>query len=262
LATRQETFVVATNGASLKSDIGKDAMRKIIFALELGQSNLEIALLLLMVIVVAVLALPILGVNLNAIYCQVASGLGTVSAEGCMVGNQVLFSDDFAKTSGVWNFLTGNWQLCNGKLCALNGAENRAFANNAKCTDCTISVDSLLDKGNGYGIFFRTSGGANFNGYDFQYDPGYSGGQFIMRKWVNGTEIWPPFAATAAPPNYQWTGVERHVEVTTKGNVFTAKIDGKVVLTGQDSTYTSGQTGLRVWSPGQASFDNFKVTTP
>ena len=51
------------------------------------------------------------------------------------------------------------------------------------------------------------------------------------------------------------------LEVTTNGSSFTAKIDGQVVLTGTDSSYASGQAGVRVWSGGHASFDNVKVSS-
>lgn len=228
---------------------------------EHGQSNTEIALLLVMVAIAAIAVLPMVGVRLDAVFCQIVGGLGVNTGQGCALSNQVTFSDDFSKDAGLWNFLKGNWKLCNGRLCAASDTESRAFAKNSDGSDYTISADAILDKGNGYGIFFRASGGKNFNGYSFQYDPGYGGGKFIMRKWVNGTELWPPFATASPPSGYRWSGVERHVEITTSGNTFTAKIDGQTVLTGKDSTYTSGQAGLRVWTPSQASFDNFKVTT-
>jgi fructan beta-fructosidase len=231
------------------------------FARTHGQSNVEIALLLVMVALVAVVILPTVGVRLDTVICQVAGGFGMNTEQGCTVGSQVSFSDDFSKDAGQWDFLRGKWKFCSGRLCAASGSEYRAFAKNSDGADYTISADAILDKGNGYGIFFRASGGKKLNGYSFQYDPGYGGGKFIMRKWINGAEIWPPFATASPPPGYRWSGVERHVEVTTSGNTFTAKIDGQVVLTGKDSTYKSGQAGLRVRSPSQASFDNFKVTT-
>lgn len=227
-----------------------------------GQSYVEVGLLLVMIALVLILVLPLVGVRLDAMLCQVVGAFGGNTSNGCALISRVLASDDFGANSGLWNFLTGSGQLCDGRLCASTSNEFRAMMSGSQAGDSTIGVDATLMKGNGYGIFFRASEGVRFNGYTFQYDPGYGGGQFIMRKWVNGTEIWPPFATASPPANYQWTNVQRHVEVTTQGNTFTAKIDGQVVLTGKDSTYASGQAGLRTWSGSQASFDNFKVTSP
>lgn len=229
---------------------------------QIGQSNIEVALLLVMVVVVALVILPIVGVQLDVILCRIVGVLGVNLGEGCTLGSRVVFNDEFAKNTGLWDYLAGMFQLCDGRLCNATSAEHRAMAKGTQGTDYTVSVDAQLDKGNGYGIFFRASEGKNFNGYSFQYDPGYGGGQFIMRKWVNGTEIWPPFAAATPPSNYQWRGTERHVDVLVKGDTFTAKVDGQVVLVGKDASYANGQAGLRVWTGGQASFDNFKVTMP
>jgi hypothetical protein len=98
------------------------------------------------------------------------------------------------------------------------------------------------------------------NGYSFQYDPGYYPGSFIFRKWVNGREIATPFAVSKAP-GFDWYSAPRDVRVVVKGDTFTAYVDGQPVLTAQDSTYTSGGTGLRTWDSTQVCFDQFGLNS-
>ncbi|MBI5304027.1 MAG: DUF1080 domain-containing protein [Chloroflexi bacterium] len=228
---------------------------------QIGQSNVEVALLLVMVAVVSMLILPVVGVRLDGVFCQVVGVFSANAGKGCALAPSVIFSDDFSKDSAGWSFLNGKWRLCDGRLCAGPSGEFRALAKGSNAKDYTVSVDALLNKGSGYGLFFRASGDKKINGYSFQYEPGSGKGQFIMRKWVNGAQVYPPIATAKPPANYQWTNTPRHVDLTVKGNTFTAKIDGQTVLVGKDATYSSGQAGLRVWS-SQASFDNFKVTAP
>jgi Flp pilus assembly pilin Flp len=235
------------------------------FSNQRGQANVEVALLLVMVAIVSVLILSVVGVRLDSLFCTIVSGVSGGKGQTCGLAltQGTLFSDDFSKNSNAWNWWMGNWELCDGRLCTKDSNEHRAIAKGTDGKDYTISVDAVLESGKGYGIFFHASGSNDkLNGYTFQYDPGYGGGQFIMRKWVNGYEMSPPIAAASAPVNYKWNDVQRNVQVVAQGDTYTAKIDGQTILVGKDSTYTSGQAGLRVWYPSEANFDNFKVTTP
>jgi fructan beta-fructosidase len=196
------------------------------------------------------------------------SGAGSTGAAASAAANSPLFSDKFnsaSDTKNKWSFEGSAWTIQNSALWAgQNGPttdENRALANmDSTATDYVVSVDAKLTAGNGYGVFFRVTGdAATLDGYSFQYDPGYGGGQFIMRKFVNGYEMWPPFAAVAAPAGFNWDNANRHMEVTVQGSTFTARIDGQTVLVGSDRTYAMGGTGLRVWAGGQVRFNNFTV---
>lgn len=175
-----------------------------------------------------------------------------------------IFVDTFdgKKIASIWSQLGNSWSVQGNKLRVghpqpANG-EHRLLANHAPVSDFVLSVDAHLIQGNGYGLFFRVSG-ETLNGYSFQYDPGYQGGQFIVRKWVNGYELWPPIAAAAAPKQ-DWYGGNHNVTLKVQGNSFAAMLDDVVVLTGQDSTYQTGITGLRTWYGGKATFDNYTVT--
>lgn len=227
-----------------------------------GLGMMEYGLLLTAVTLAAVAGLSLFGSQVNDLLCRTAAGMGAV--ESCY---DFLFTDDFSQGMDKWVSFTGkddHWTLTEGanpELCYTGQSDDTLLADNSVGSDYIVFTDANLNQGSGYGVFFRSSKNENgrIQGYTFQYDPGYRGGQFIMRKWINGYELWPPFAAASPPSGYDWHDVERQVEVHVEGNTFTAVMDGDEVLVGKDDTYTEGGAGLRVWSSGNACFDNFSV---
>lgn len=237
-------------------------MKQFRFTNQQGQGLPEYALLITAVALTVIGILSLLGVQVSDIFCQVAEGVG-----GESVCNSLLFFDDFSDGLLNWRSLNNDnkrWKPTNDddpELCYRGKGNDQLLANGGEGSDYTVSVDADISGGNGYGVYFRASENENgqIQGYTFQYDPGYEGGQFIMRKWVNGYELWPPFAAAPAPEGYRWHNVERHVEVIADGDRFIATVDGEEVLIGQDDSYAEGGAGLRVWDSGRACFDNFTV---
>ncbi len=237
-------------------------MKQFRFTNQRGQGLPEYALLITAVALTVIGVLSLLGVQVSDIFCQVAEGVG-----GESVCNNLLFFDDFSNGLPNWRSLNNDdkkWKTTNGddpELCFRGKGNDQLLANGSEGSDYTVSVDANITGGNGYGVYFHASENekGQIEGYTFQYDPGYKGGQFIMRKWVNGYELWPPFATAPAPEGYRWHNVDRHVEVSVDGDQFIATIDGKEVLVGQDDSYAEGGAGLRVWSSGRACFDNFSV---
>ena len=227
-----------------------------------GQSLIELALILALIAAIAIGVLRLMGVRLVDVYCSVVTGIG-VESSLCTAESGPLFQDDFSGNLDDWDLFRGNhWRQEDGQLCARNG-DHRGLVADSQASDSTISTNAILYRGQGYGIYFRASFDERdkLQGYIFQYDPGAGGGQFVFREYINGAER-QPFASSAPPPGFQWTGVTRHIEVVTSGSTFTAKVDGQVVLTGEDDSYTSGQAGLRTWANSDACFDDFTVTVP
>ncbi|MBX0326706.1 DUF1080 domain-containing protein [Oscillochloris sp. ZM17-4] len=214
-----------------------------------GQSMVEIGVMIALVAVIAAVGLSTTGTSVDTAMCQVVSAFG-----GGDCGTRLLFADDFTNMN-AWERAAGTWKIDNGELSGGPG-EGRLFTP-IPADDYTIDIDTArLSQGNGYGVFFRTENFGKVNGYTFQYDPGLQG--FAFRKWVNGSEISTPIAIAKAP-NYDWYNSDRKLQITVKGDTFTASIDGQHVLTTSDSTYTSGGIGLRTWDSTQASFDNLSV---
>jgi hypothetical protein len=221
-----------------------------------GQGLVEYAIILALVVVVVLLILRLTGLSLNEVYCKVVKGLNASLTCG---QPQSYCSDRFNDLSN-WTSSSG-WQVQNGQLCNNSGSQNFIYNSCSQTAslpkDYTINVDvATLYAGDGYGISFRQTSTNPTNGYIFQYDPGL--GMFVFRKWINGAET-APFAKVSAG-NYNWYNVPRSVKVEVKGNVFKAYVDGNLVLTGTDDTYTSGGTALRVWDSTKACFDNLSIT--
>ncbi len=256
-----------------------------------GQGLVEYALIIAIVIVGLLVSLNLMGVSLKDAYCSVAGALGastcappsnttvcqdtfdTAQSNGEKQDGE--HKDDEGKDKGDdhkkddkkdipgWDVLKGKWSLENGQMCGGPGQGRiiNTCSQEANLTDYTITLDSAtLDKGKGYGVYFRTSEGKHgLNGYVFQYDPGYAGGAFIFRKWVNGHEL-RPFAVQRVQ-NFDWHDTPHDIKVVVEGNTFTAYVDGQPVVTATDDSYTEGGAGLRTWDGTNVCFDGFNVQT-
>ena len=231
---------------------------------EEGQGLAEYGLLLTAVALTAVGILSLLGMRVGDVMCQAVEGLG---ADG--VCDSTLFADDFSQSLDQWRSFYNrpdSWMITdddNPQLCHIGDGGDFLLAENSTGNDYRISTDANLDSGNGYGLLFRASENENgrLDGYTLQYDPGYGGGQFIMRKWVNGYELWPPFATAKPSEGFAWHDTDRQIKVDVQGDTFTAYVDGQEVLVGEDDSYPFGEVGIRTWNSSDVCFDNFTVET-
>jgi hypothetical protein len=228
-----------------------------------GQSLLEMALLLALVVVIVIGSLMLFGITVQQMYCTVV-GIFGVKPAVCSC------SLDLTGTMGNmsnWNVTSGNaWDGQSAQLCTgyKSGGEQRAFAGDASCTDYTVKVTSTLAKGDGDGVYFRITNEPAINGYVFQYDPGYRGGQyvngaFLIRKIVNGSET-GPLAAVPAPTDFNWYNVSHQLSVRVYGKTMTGYVDGRPVVSATDSDNPRGRVGLRTWDSSQACFADLKVS--
>lgn len=221
-----------------------------------GQGTTEFAIIIALIAIAAILVLSRTSFSVSNLFCQIVEGFNLQSKGVC----SAIVSDEFANLQN-WLSVWGNpsLNLANGQLCM--GKDGRLINKTKVPNDTHITVDKAqLNSGNGYGILFRmTPSGNNYSGYAFQVDPGL-GKKFVFRRYdVNGAELSNPLAQVAAPANFNWNAPHK-VEVTAVGSTFQAFVDGVLVLTASDSTYPSGQTGLRTWDSTDACFDNFTVT--
>ncbi len=226
-----------------------------------GQGLVEYALLIALIVIGTVLVLQLTGVRLSDVYCRAASAF---TGDDVCGGVEYACEDNFNAGLDDWIKSQGTWSSRDERVCVSGGGIMfNKCSTDLNPRDYTIYVSGAhLTKGNGYGVFFRTTltNDGRFNGYTFQYDPGYGGGAFILRKWVNGREL-PPFAVAPAK-GYDWYSTPRNVKVVVQGSQFTVYVDDKLVLKGQDSSYTQGGTGLRSWDASQVCVDNFRISVP
>jgi len=217
---------------------------------EFGQGLLEYALLLLLVGVSILLVLRLMGLSVRDVYCDIVALI--TNQDSC--SNQVLCSDSFDDPAFKgWNWVYGAPSMNRvnnnpGQLCLSNSNQlyNQCSQNKEQKDYSILMKNSILYNGNGYGIFFRTTylkGKAN--GYIFQYDPGLRA--FVIRRWVDGKEINPPFAKTPIPPNYPIYNTPHDIKIDVIGNNYVIYIDGQKILDVTDDVYQKGGIGLRTW---------------
>jgi len=122
-----------------------------------GQSMTEITILLGLVAAVAIASLTLTGEGTRDALCRAAGAFGSNCSD--------LFVDNFAHLDN-WTIQNGRWQVRDGRLC-IEGTGRIYHSLNR--SDYVIDINlARISQGNGYGIFFRDSGGPAFNGYTFQ----------------------------------------------------------------------------------------------
>jgi Flp pilus assembly pilin Flp len=215
-----------------------------------GQGMTEYMLLLVLLAVVVILVLRIGGVTLKQVFCKTITSLGGKPA----LCSNALFQDDFNNLKN-WQIVNGNWQSINGQLCG-GGGEGRIFSPISGATDYVVNLNgATMTKGNGYGLYFRSSNVSKVNGYSFQFDPGY--GEYILREWYQGNEFSNPIARYK-PTSPSWNSTH-NVQIIVRGSTYTASVDGKQVFQISDPSYTMGGIGLRTWDSTQVCFDSISV---
>jgi hypothetical protein len=127
----------------------------------------------------------------------------------------------------------------------------------------TITVDATLSSGNGYGIVYNaTKTGNSFpDGYAFQFDPGL-GNKFVIRLYQDGKEsvIGSVSMSDIFGSSFDLSA-EHQISITVVDNNHTISVDGQVVLSLYNDTYSSGSVGYRTWSGSDATFSNLTVET-
>ena len=223
-----------------------------------GQSILEYSLIITLIVLASMLLISVTGNTISGVFCLVVRGLNPQTSGSCAY----YLSDKFANMNN-WLLYWGSpgWSLSNGQL-VMTG-DNRLVNKTLLPNDYRVIADKAqLVSGNGYGLMFRMNqSGYNYSGYSFQIDPGY-GNAFVFRRYdQNGAELSTPLSTSHMPANFNLNAPHK-VEVVVVGSTFQAYVDGSLVLTANDSTYTSGQVGLRTWDTSVARYDNLTVTPP
>jgi fructan beta-fructosidase len=228
---------------------------------EHAQSLLEYSLLVAVLVLVFIASIPQLRSSITGVFTRTETLLMHDSDPAHPLDpshpSSYLWRDDLNSLDN-WNPVRGKWEASNGVLRNTSSGEGRIFTPYTG-DDFMVDIDiAHLLQGNGYGVWLRASevDGDNINGYTFQYDPGHGRGEFSMRKWVDGKEL-STFVRVSAE-GYDWYDPHK-VQVIANGDTFTVVIDGVQILTAQDSTYSSGQVGLRTWSNTRTEFHGFSI---
>ncbi|MEA1935728.1 MAG: prepilin-type N-terminal cleavage/methylation domain-containing protein [Thermodesulfobacteriota bacterium] len=173
-------------------------------------------------------------------------------------GAKFLFSSDFDNMDSLTP-LRGKWKIRKGTLVPTRHGENRLVFGEAKWTDYEVKTSATLEKGRGYGIYYRADGERDISGYIFQYDPGY-GESFLVRRVYKGNEEKSPFQRVKMPKGFSIYNQSHEISIAVEENHHVIKIDGDTTLDFKDDTFSSGMAGFRSWGKSEVAFNDVAVS--
>jgi len=214
----------------------------------------------------------------SVVKATASAGTGTTwsldmagGSQSAASASRELLSTEFNNLDGV-KFLTSNasYRIDDGTLAVTTQKYGQAVATIGDATwkDYTVETMATLDSGPGYGIYYRFTGGDNWNtrnGYVFQYDPG-AGNRLLVRTVTNGTESSPiqSVAMSNFFPSADIFGTEQKVSISVVGDQHTISLNGTQVFSFTDSKFQTGAVGLRTWANSidnsVTRFDSLAVT--
>ena len=180
---------------------------------------------------------------------------------GASADGEVIYANSVSSGEAPgWTTTHGEWAWTTAGLTNAVPGENRIFLDVlSDVTEYEVSLAATLDAGNGWGLFFGADlDDANrVSGFGFQYDPGYGGGAYLLRKWQSNNE-----SVLAA----QFAGLDLHVEhdfaLTIAPDSFCVYQDGVEVLSYDQELAPAGSLlGLRTWTTSEATFSDFAVSS-
>jgi Predicted beta-xylosidase len=168
------------------------------------------------------------------------------------------FADNFDDGNAQgWKTYGGTWSVTDGKYKVLKGAGFKAVADDTQYSNLTFETDISISNGSSdfnAGVLFRVSeptvGTDNLKGY-------YAGinvdGRVSVGKFNNN---WTGLAAIPYPISQNKV---YKLKVVAEGKNIDVYIDGEIVVSVVDQTYTEGAIGLRTFNV-DAVYDNITVT--
>lgn len=182
--------------------------------------------------------------------------LTTTPAATATPSQHVAFQDSLASNSNGWNedancfFGAGGYHIKGGYIC---------YAPTNTVGNGTISVDTKQISGDLtllHGITLHRASKGNY--YSFGID---GNGKWDFYKSVNdqGTEVLSPSTSSAIKTGLNASNT---LKVTMSGSTYTFYINGTQVGSTDDSTFTTGDSGLDGQDGIEVVYANFKITTP
>jgi hypothetical protein len=189
-----------------------------------------------------------------------------------------LFADTFANNTNGWDLQgePGKFSvaIANSSL-SLEDDDNKLLwellPGGKTFSDFHLSVDAVLSKGdqnNGYGIYIRGASNQNTDLATYYRFELYGDGTYAVFKGIvdatgNSTSVkLVDYTATDA---IHAQGKVNHIDIIAKGSSMTLMVNGQVLKTVTDSSYTGGSIALFVSNlqgsrPGaQATFSHFAI---
>jgi hypothetical protein len=200
--------------------------------------------------------------------CSLSQFLPTGKTDTVAPDSNVLFQDDFSKTSSGWDkwsgdggstdYVDGTYQIM------VNDTQYDLWANPGEnFTDVSVEVDAVMIGGpedNDFGILCRY---VDVDNYYFGIIS--SDGYYAIGTLLDGTQS--IFGENMQPSDAIKTGTESNrIRFDCVGSTLKLYVNGMLLQEESESTLTSGDVGLMAGTfdtaGTQVSFDNFVVTKP
>jgi fructan beta-fructosidase len=199
----------------------------------------------------------IMGRGIQRFHCLCCT-LALLGSAVASVEADYLFSESFTTgLSNEWQTTQGKWTSDETGLSNSKKGENRIFIVIPKLDSFRIDLTASLEQGKGWGIWFSSSLDEKYrvSGYNFQYDPGYGSGAYLLRRWQKNRE-----SVIAAEMEELDFGTFHDFNLVVSPTSFQAFQDGELVLSYAGKLDTSNSTlGLRTWSNSQATFQDLTI---
>ncbi len=170
----------------------------------------------------------------------------TVSGPGSRKIDPASLVEEWGAISGfTWN--RGYWKLEDGRMTGLTASDADLWTGHLYASDVTVSADIRPEAGASHLITIRSQGTAR------SYAAGFRDGRAVILKEDFGTTVLAETPFEAVP------GQSYEVTATADGDRLTLSVDGAPVLEARDSTFSYGQCGIRMDSPGRISVGTITI---
>ena len=218
-----------------------------------------ILVLLLAVIGGSFLAYTFLFAHKNTQQATTSTVLHSSPTPLATLQGNALFQDNFTNNTNGWSIQSypGEFSVALGDgALKLENDNNKLLweliPGNQKYTDFQLSVDAVLSKGsqdNGYGVYIRSALSQNSSITTFYRFELYGDGSFAIFKGTadaNGVLTTPRLADYTNSSAIQKQGGLNHITISAKGSSLQFIVNGQILSTVSDTTYTSGNVALFV----------------
>lgn len=146
----------------------------------------------------------------------------------------------------TWN--RGHWTKADGRIHGHTASNADMWTGHYYARDVVVSADITPLAGSSHLVSARV------NGTDRFYAGGFQDGQAVILKHDFGQTVLASAPFAAEP------GRSYRIELSVIGETLSLSIDGKVVATAEDKSFTYGMSGLRLGAAGRMAVGHFAVS--
>jgi hypothetical protein len=148
-------------------------------------------------------------------------------------------------TRFTWN--RGHYSIADGAIHVHTSRDADAWTGNAYLRDVSVAADITPLAGRSHLISARVQGTSRF------YAAGFESGDLVIARENHGTTV------LARVPFEIELGRRYRLELKAIGDVLTASVDGREVLTASDPTFRYGMAGVRMASAGRMQLHRLEI---